>query len=308
MAKKPTVYKNYINGEWVVSATKKTFANINPADTAETVGYFQDSDERDVNAAVAAAKEAFKKWRLVPAPKRAELVMKLGLWLKENKERLAQDATREMGKVLKETRGDVQEGIDMAFFRAGEGRRLYGDTTPRAAQQVRHERAPALGRLRTHHAVELPHGHPHLEDDARPRVRATPSSSSPPPTRPSPSGTSSRAPRKPASRKGVVNFVTGSGRKVGDPLSKHRDVPSSPSRARPKWAATSTLRAPRTFKRVRLEMGGKNAVIVMDDANLELALDGVALGRLRHDRPALHGHEPLLVPRRASTRSSSTCS
>ncbi|MEW6757902.1 MAG: aldehyde dehydrogenase family protein, partial [Acidobacteriota bacterium] len=130
MAKKPPVYKNYINGEWIASRTGKTFANVNPADTSDVIGLFQDSDERDVNAAVSAAKAAFLKWRLVPAPKRAELVMKLGLWLKENKERLARDATREMGKILAETRGDVQEGIDCSLFWSGEGRRMYGETTP----------------------------------------------------------------------------------------------------------------------------------------------------------------------------------
>ena len=85
MAKKPPVYKNYIAGEWVASKTGKTFADINPADRNDVIGLFQDSDARDVDAAVAAAKAAYKKWRLVPAPKRGEMVMELGLWLKKNK-------------------------------------------------------------------------------------------------------------------------------------------------------------------------------------------------------------------------------
>ncbi|MCX7829587.1 MAG: aldehyde dehydrogenase family protein, partial [Acidobacteria bacterium] len=116
MAKKAPVYKNFINGKWVASKTGKVFANVNPADTNDVIGYFQDSSPEDVDAAVKAAKEAFQKWRLIPAPKRGELVMQLGLWLKKNKEKLAKDATREMGKILKETRGDVQEGIDCALY------------------------------------------------------------------------------------------------------------------------------------------------------------------------------------------------
>ena len=126
----PKVYKNLINGQWVESATGRTFENRNPADTREVVGLFQDSDERDVKAAVEVAQRAYAKWRLVPAPKRGEILFKAAQLLVERKEQCARDMTREMGKVLAETRGDVQEAIDMCFFMAGEGRRLYGQTTP----------------------------------------------------------------------------------------------------------------------------------------------------------------------------------
>jgi alpha-ketoglutaric semialdehyde dehydrogenase len=125
-----TVYKNLIGGEWVESASGRTFENRNPADTRELIGVFQDSNEADVQAAVAAAGEAYKRWRLVPAPKRGEILFKAGQLLLERKEQYARDMTREMGKVLKETRGDVQEAIDMLFYMAGEGRRQYGQTTP----------------------------------------------------------------------------------------------------------------------------------------------------------------------------------
>ena len=126
----PTVYKNLIGGQWVDSATERTFENRNPADSRELIGVFQDSDERDVAAAVAAAQSAYASWRLVPAPKRGEILFKAAQLLVERKEQCARDMTREMGKVLQETRGDVQEAIDMCFFMAGEGRRLYGQTTP----------------------------------------------------------------------------------------------------------------------------------------------------------------------------------
>src|SRR5919107_2957204 len=126
----PTVYKNLIGGKWVDSATGATFENRNPADTREIVGIFQDSDQHDVAAAVEAAQKAYAKWRLVPAPKRGEILFKAAQLLVERKEQYARDMTREMGKVLKETRGDIQEAIDMMFFMAGEGRRLHGQTTP----------------------------------------------------------------------------------------------------------------------------------------------------------------------------------
>ncbi len=123
-------YKNYIGGEWVSSRSGQTFENHNPANTDELVGLFQKSTPDDVNDAVAAAKAAFKKWRLVPAPKRAEIIYRIALRLAKDKERLSRDMTREMGKVLKETRGDVQEAIDMSYYMAGEGRRMFGQTTP----------------------------------------------------------------------------------------------------------------------------------------------------------------------------------
>src|SRR5947207_4808546 len=127
---KMKVYKNLIDGEWVDSASGETFENISPADTRDVVGIFQKSVKADVDAAVDAAKRAFAKWRLVPAPRRAEIVYRAAEMLAERKEEFARDMTREMGKALKETRGDVQEAIDTAYYMAGEGRRMFGPTTP----------------------------------------------------------------------------------------------------------------------------------------------------------------------------------
>src|SRR5258708_5506477 len=123
-------YKNYINGQWVASASGKTFENRNPADNDDLIGTFQESNEHDLNAAVDAADRAFQQWRLTPAPLRAEYLYAVANILKRDKEAIASEMTREMGKVLQETRGDVQEAIDMAFLMAGEGRRLHGVTTP----------------------------------------------------------------------------------------------------------------------------------------------------------------------------------
>ena len=133
---------------------------------------------------MAAAREAFPRWRALPAPKRGEILYRAAEILVRRKEEFSRDMTREMGKVLAETRGDVQEAIDMTYYMAGEGRRQFGQTTPsELRQQVPDVGAHAGGRRRAHHALELPHGHPLLEDDAGAHPRATPSSSSPPPTR-----------------------------------------------------------------------------------------------------------------------------
>src|SRR5260370_22480074 len=126
----PGVYKNFINGEWVDSRSGTAYENRNPADTDELIGMFVSSTAEDVDLAVDAANLAYKKWRLVPAPKRAEILFRAAEMLLAHKEPFSKDMTREMGKVLAETRGDVQEAIDMTYYMAGEGRRLFGQTTP----------------------------------------------------------------------------------------------------------------------------------------------------------------------------------
>ncbi len=126
----PNSHKNYINGEWVEASGGKGIENRNPANTDDLVGIFPASTAEDVNRAVEAAKKAFDKWRLTPAPKRAEILYRAAEIMVQRKEDLAVDMTREMGKVLAETRGDVQEAIDMTYLMAGEGRRLFGQTTP----------------------------------------------------------------------------------------------------------------------------------------------------------------------------------
>src|SRR2546422_9719866 len=131
-APRPTVrtYQNYIGGKWVPSASGETFENINPADTRDVVGRFSLPTNEDIYAAVNAAQEAFNRWRRTPAPRRAEILFRLGEILIRNKESFAADMTREMGNVLKETGRDVQEAIDCTYYTAGRGRRLHGFTAP----------------------------------------------------------------------------------------------------------------------------------------------------------------------------------
>ena len=126
----PKLYKNFINGEWVEARSGEAFENTNPADTTDVIGLFPKSDKTDLEEAVASAKAAYHSWRLTPAPSRAEILFRAAQMLVERKEELARDMTREMGKVLKETRGDVQEAIDMGFYMAVEGRRQFGFTSP----------------------------------------------------------------------------------------------------------------------------------------------------------------------------------
>jgi acyl-CoA reductase-like NAD-dependent aldehyde dehydrogenase len=122
-------YVNYINGKWNESTSGKFIAITNPAN-GEVLGEVTQSTKEEVDLAVQAAKNAQKSWRLVPAPERAEILYKVAQLLKERKEELSQILTREMGKVIDEARGEVQEAIDMAYYMAGEGRRLFGDTVP----------------------------------------------------------------------------------------------------------------------------------------------------------------------------------
>src|SRR5436190_809092 len=125
-----TTYHNFIDGAWVPSVSGELFEDRNPANPDEVVGVFQKSTAADVADAIDAARLAYERWRLVPAPRRAELLFRAAQLIADRKESLARDMTREMGKVLDETRGDVQEAIDMTFFMAGEGRRQYGQTVP----------------------------------------------------------------------------------------------------------------------------------------------------------------------------------
>ena len=271
-------YHNLIGGEWIPAASGKTLLNLNPADHTDVVGAFPSSHVEDVNAAVAAAKKAYASWRLVPAPKRAELLVRSGLLLRERKEQYAKDMTREMGKVLAETRGDVQEAIDEAFYVAGEGRRLFGVTTPSELQN------------KFAMSVRMPVGvvgliTPWNFPMAIPSWKLFPALVA-----------GNTCVIKPASDTplsvynlvqalidaglppGVVNIVCGSGSHVGTPLIEHRDVRAISFTGSSDVGSHVGQRAAATFKPVSLEMGGKNAQIVFDDANLELALDGALWG------------------------------
>ena len=272
------VFKNFIGGEWVEARSGKTFENINPADTRDVVGLFQASDKDDVDRAVQAANQAFNRWRLVPAPRRAEIIFKAGEILQERKEEYAQDMAREMGKILKESRGDVQEAIDTAFYMAGEGRRLLGETTP---SELPNKFAMA---------VRMPVGvcgmiTPWNFPMAIPSWKIFPALVSGntcviKPAEDTPLSTLNlvRALIDAGLPKGVVNVITGHGPEAGAPIVEHPGIRAVSFTGSSEVGRLIGEIAARSFKPCSLEMGGKNAIIVMDDANIDLAVDGAIWG------------------------------
>jgi aldehyde dehydrogenase (NAD+) len=267
------LFHNYVDGRWLESESGQTFDRRNPA-TGELVASYTKSTPKDVEAAVAAANKAFKTWRLYPAPKRGELLYKAAQLLLDRKEHLAREMTEEMGKVISEARGDVQEAIDMTFYMAGEGRRMYGQTTPSELQN------------KFNMSVRKPLGvcgiiTPWNFPMAIPSWKIMPAIV-----------TGNTVVFKPATYTprsavrfvqileeagipgGVVNLVLG-GADVGNGLVEHPDVPLLGFTGSTETGTGVATRAARLNKRVSLEMGGKNAVIVMDDANLDLATEGI---------------------------------
>ncbi|HEV8337314.1 MAG TPA: aldehyde dehydrogenase family protein [Candidatus Polarisedimenticolia bacterium] len=271
-------YRNFINGEWVASSSGKVFENRNPADHSEIVGCFQDSSREDVDQAVAAAREAYRKWRLTPAPKRAEYVYKVGEILVRRKEEYAREMTREMGKILKETRGDVQEGIDISYYTAGEGRRMFGRTVP---SELPNKYAMSLRMPVGICSLITPWNFPM----AIPSWKLMPALVcgntvvlKPASDTPLSAYHLVKVCQEAGIPRGVVNLVTGSGRNVGTPLLEHPHVDLVSFTGSTETGGQVGETAARLFKRCSLEMGGKNAIIVMDDARLDLALDGVLWG------------------------------
>jgi aldehyde dehydrogenase (NAD+) len=267
-------YNNFIDGKWVESGTKKRFENLNPA-TGEIMHTFPRSDAQDVKKAVDAATNAFKKWRLIPAPKRAEILYRAGAILIEKKDEFSSEMTQEMGKVLRETSGDVQEAIDFTYYAAGEGRRMLGDTTHselpnKFAMSVR----MPIGVMAAITPWNFPMAIPswkimpalvagnaivfkpsqYTPKSAYNLVKVLEDSGLPP---------------------GVMNLVFGAGGEVGDPLLEDKRVAAISFTGSNPVGTSIAERAPKTYKRVSMELGGKNAIIILADADLDLAIDHI---------------------------------
>src|SRR5277367_1864631 len=273
-ATRTRVYKNFIDGEWVEASTGQTFENRNPADTRDVVGIFQRSGKADVDTAIAAAKQAFAKWRLVPAPRRAEIIYRAAEMLMERKEDCARDMTREMGKVLDETRGDVQEAVDTAYYMAGEGRRMFGPTTP---SELPSKFAMAVRQPLGVCGMITPWNFPMAISSWKllPAIVCG-NTCVIKPAQDTPLSTFNlvQALTDAGIPKGVINIVTGFGTEVGTPLTEHpvvRAISLTGSSAVGKIVGAT---AAKSFKHCSLELGGKNPMIVLDDANLELAVEG----------------------------------
>ena len=267
-------FKNLVGGEWVDAAGGETFESVSPT-TGETIGVFPRSGAEDVDRAVAAAKTAYEDWRLVPAPKRGEILFRFARLLEESKDELADLMTREMGKVKAEAGGDVQEAIDMSYYMAGEGRRLFGHTTPSELRD------------KFNMSVRMPIGvvgviTPWNFPIAIPSWKLAPALVC-----------GNTVVFKPATDTpllgerfvelldeaglppGVVNIVHGGGGQVGDRLVRHPDVPVITITGSRETGVEVMRNAADFLKHVHVELGGKNAIIVLDDADLDLAAEGI---------------------------------
>jgi aldehyde dehydrogenase (NAD+) len=270
--------RNFIAGIWSEAIDGQRFASRNPADTRDIVAEAALSSRTDVDRAVAAAREAWPGWRLMPAPRRGEILFRAGELLRHNKQRLGELVTREMGKVITEGLGDVQEAVDIAFYMAGEGRRLQGETVPSELpdKDCRSVRAP-LGVVALVTPWNFPIAIPAWKLFAAlicgNSVILKPSSETP-----ACAAALVAILEEAGIPPGVVNFISGPGQEVGEYLLSHPDVDAA--------SFTGSCAAGEHLERLlaslhrplALEMGGKNAIIVMDDADLELALEGAVWG------------------------------
>jgi len=271
-------FKNFIAGKWVAPSTGEYFENRNPADTRDLIGRFPDSGAADIEAAVVSAERGFKLWSRTPAPARGDVLRRVGDLLVARKEEVADAMTREMGKVLAETRGDVQEGIDTAFYAATEGRRLFGHTVP---SELPSKWAMSYRRPIGVCGLVTPFNFPL----AIPTWKAFPAllcgnsviikpSEDVPHTVTLLVEILLEAGLPPE----VIQLVHGRGETVGKALVEHPSVGVISFTGSTETGAAIGQTCGRMHKRLSLEMGGKNAMIVMDDANLDLALEGVLWG------------------------------
>jgi alpha-ketoglutaric semialdehyde dehydrogenase len=267
-------FRNFIGGEWVDAASGETFESRNPA-TGETLGLFPKSAAEDVGRAVEAARTAYEDWRLVPAPKRGEILIRFAQVLEREKEALTDLMTHEMGKVKAEAGGDVQEAIDMTYYMAGEGRRMWGQTTPSELRD------------KFNMSVRVPVGvvgaiTPWNFPIAIPSWKLAPALVC-----------GNTVVLKPAEDTpllaerfvelldeagvpaGVVNIVHGYGETAGDALVRHPDVPIITFTGSRATGVAVTKAAADGLKHVHLELGGKNAIIVLDDADVDLAVEAI---------------------------------
>ena len=277
-ASAPRIFKNFINGEWVEARSGKVLEDRSPANTDELVGVFPASGPEDVNLAVEAAKAAYNNWRLTPAPKRAEILFHAAEILVARKEDYARDMTREMGKVLAETRGDVQEAIDMTYLMAGEGRRQFGHTTP---SELPNKFAMAVRAPIGVAGMITPWNFPM----AIPSWKAMPALIcgntivlKPAEDTPLSTYNLTQVLAEAGLPPGVLNVVFGYGPDAGGPILNHPDVGLVSFTGSTEVGRIVSQACAPTFKKCHLEMGGKNIIIVMDDANLDLAIEGAVWG------------------------------
>jgi aldehyde dehydrogenase (NAD+) len=266
--------KNYIDGRWVDSVSGDAFEDADPA-TGEILATATKSTLADIDKAVEAAKRAADAWRLYPAPKRGEILYRAGQIMLERKDELAREMTREMGKVLGESRGDVQEGIDMTYYIAGEGRRQFGDVVPaelpnKWAMSMRHPHGVVAAITPWNFPFAIPTWKIMPALILGNTVVFKPASATP-----------MMAVRlveileQAGLPKGVLNLILGPGGDLGDHLVQHPNVDLVSFTGSSDTGAHISEITGRLLKRVTAELGGKNAIVVLDDADVDLALEGI---------------------------------
>jgi len=271
----PPTFRHFIAGEWCDSTSGATFESHNPADTRDVIGRFQQGTPADVAMAIRAAADAGAMWRRTPAPKRGEILYRFGALMAEHKERLSRAMTREMGKVIAEARGDVQEGIDIAFLMAGEGRRMFGDTVPselpdKWAMSIRQPIGVAGIITPWNFPIAIPCWKMMPALVAGNTVIFKPASDTP-----HCATLLVELMAEAGFPAGSVNLVTGAGGEVGDAIVDNPDVGVISFTGSSDTGRHIATRAGRKLKRLSLELGGKNAIVVMSDADLDLATDGI---------------------------------
>ncbi|MEO0084505.1 MAG: aldehyde dehydrogenase family protein [candidate division WOR-3 bacterium] len=271
-------YKNFINGKYVSAHSGKTYENRNPANQDDLIGIFPLSDNADVEDAVAAAKKAYPLWRKVPVPIRGEILRKATEILIARKEELAKLMTREMGKILKETRGDVQEAIDTGLYAGGEGRRFFAKTTP---SELRNKMCFVIRQPMGVWGLITPWNFPM----AIPSWKIFPALLcgntiviKPATYTPASTAELIDALAKAGVPDGVINVVYGSGGAVGEALINHPDICGISFTGSSEIGRRIAEVCGKNLKRCSLELGGKNAQVVLADADLDLALEGVLWG------------------------------
>ena len=268
-------FRNFIAGEWCESTSGQTFESRNPADTRDLIGRFQQGTAADVAMATRAAETAYPMWSRTPAPKRGEILYRFGALMAEHKELLSQAMSREMGKVIAEARGDVQEGIDIAFLMAGEGRRMFGETVPselpdKWAMSIRQPIGVAGIITPWNFPIAIPCWKMMPALVTGNTVVFKPSSDTP-----HCATLVVELMEEAGFPAGTVNLVTGAGAEVGDAIVDSPDVPVISFTGSSVTGKRIAERAARRLKRVSLELGGKNGIVVMADADLDLATDGI---------------------------------
>jgi acyl-CoA reductase-like NAD-dependent aldehyde dehydrogenase len=271
-------FRNYVGGKWIPAASGETFESRNPANRDELLGTFPRSSAEDVDAAVQAASEAYRDWMGTPAPDRADYLMRVGLILEQRKEELSELMTREMGKTLKESRGDVQEGIDFAFYMAGEGRRSFGHTVPselrnKFSMTVRHP----IGVVGLITPWNFPIAIP-LWKIAPAVVSGCTSIFKPAEDTPLLATLLVQIFEEVGLPPGVLNLVHGIGEEAGEALVQHPRVRGVSFTGSLEVGRHVAETCGRLMKRCSLELGSKNVLIVMPDANMDLAVESAAWG------------------------------